>query len=191
MCCQGCVQKVAAQLYALPGVTSVQGDVPKRLVTITAKPSPKLTLERIWQAVEKAKGGPSKLVSRVSTYTLTRSEKLQPEQRLATGRYLIEVASLQNIDETKSIADELRRLQGVERIGVDLPRRMLAIDAADAVTISPWALVNAVERAHRQPISVSGPFGVLAIERLADAASHATAGLAVPQNSTQNQGGLR
>ena len=85
MCCKGCAQKVAAQLYAAPGVTSVQADVPNRLVTVTAKPSPKLTVERLWQAVEQGKGGPSKLVTPQATYVLFRAESLPAEQRLPIG----------------------------------------------------------------------------------------------------------
>ena len=183
MCCQGCVQKVAAQLYSLPGVTNVQGDVPKRLVTITAKPSQKLTLERIWQAVEKGKGGPSKLVSYAATYTLTRSEKLNPESRLAAGQYRLEVDALHNNDEAKAIAGQLNRIPGVEKIGVDLERRTLAIHASAAPVISPWVLVTAAERAHSQPISVTGPFGIFAIERAADGKAVATA--RVSQNPPQ------
>ncbi|HEX2474232.1 MAG TPA: heavy-metal-associated domain-containing protein, partial [Lacipirellulaceae bacterium] len=75
MCCQGCAQKVAAQLYAAPGVTTVATDVPNRTVKVTAKPSAKLTLERLWRAVEKGKGGPSKLVTAQATYTLIKAEK--------------------------------------------------------------------------------------------------------------------
>src|SRR5262245_10993163 len=63
MCCNGCAQKIGAQLYAAPGVTAVDADVPNRLVVVTAKPSSKLTAERLWAAVEKGNGGPSKLIT--------------------------------------------------------------------------------------------------------------------------------
>jgi copper chaperone CopZ len=165
MCCQGCVQKVAAQLYALPGVTSVQGDVAKRLVAVTAKPSQKLTLERIWLAVEKAKCSPSKLVSSTTTYTLTRAEKLDPTARLATGQYLLEVAVLKDNHAASAIADQLNRIQGVERVGVDLEARTLAIDSSGGAIISPWVLIGATERAQQLPVTVRGPFGSLSIER--------------------------
>jgi copper chaperone CopZ len=184
MCCQGCVQKIAAQLYALPGITSVQGDVPKRIVTITGKPSPKVTLERIWQAVEKGKGGPSKLVSRSATYTLTRPEKVNPDERLETGQYRLEVATLHDDGEAKTIADQLYRLQGVEKVGVDLASRTLAIHASSATTFSPWVLVGAAERAHSQPMTVAGPFGVLSIER-STAATKPAASMRLSQNPTQ------
>jgi copper chaperone CopZ len=184
MCCQGCVQKVAAQLYALPGITSVQGDVPKRIVTITGKPSPKVTLERIWQAVEKGKGGPSKLVSRSATYTLTKAEKVKPEERLATGQYRLEVAALPNDGEAKAITEQLYRIQGIDKVGVDLAQRTLAIHTSSSPAISPWVLVGAAERAHSQPMTVAGPFGVLSIERTI-AATKPAATARLSQNPTQ------
>ena len=184
ICCQGCVQRVAAQLYALPGVTSVQGDVPKRTVTVTAKPSPKLTMERIWLAVEKGKGGPSKLVSQTATYTLTRVEKLKSEERLPPGSYLLEVGSLADNDEAKAIADQLQCIPGVEKIGVDLAQRTLAIHSSTATALSPWALVSAAERAQSQPITARGPFGAFAIERTA-AKPFATARVSQKQGEVQ------
>jgi len=174
MCCQGCAQKVAAQLYAAPGVTSVEADVPNRLVTVTAKPSPKLTVERIWFAVEKGKGGPSKLVTASVTYVLTRPDKLKPEQRLPVGRYSLEVRSLQDKETAQKIANQLHAIQGVENVSVNMAQRTLFVQTADGALLSPFALASAADRAQSEPIAISGPYGVMTIER-ADDAKPATA----------------
>lgn len=167
MCCKGCAQKVAAQLYAAPGVTSVEADIPNRLVTVIAKPSPKLTLELIWQAVEKGKGGPSKLVTPDATYVLTRSENLKPEKRLAAGRYSLEVRNMEDKEVAKQIANQLYAVRGVESIRVDMAQRMLLVQSANGISLSPWALATAVERAQGELTAVSGPYGVLTVERSA------------------------
>lgn len=187
MCCKGCAQKVAAQLYATPGVTSVEADIPNRLVSITAKPSPKFTLELIWQAVEKGKGGPSKLVTADTTYVLTRSENLNPEQRLAAGRYSLEVRNMEDKEVAKKIANQLYTVRGVESISVDMAQRMLFVQAANGATVSPWALASAVERAQGEPLAVAGPYGVLTVERSLVAKPVAAARSA----SSQAQGEVR
>lgn len=187
MCCKGCAQKVAAQLYAAPGVTSVQADVPNRLVTITAKPSPKLTVERLWKAVEQGKGGPSKLVSPHATYVLFRAESLPPEQRLALGRYSLEVQTLQDKERAQQIANQLYAIQGVQNVSVDVEERKLFLQAMEGADLSPWALATAAERAQGRPIAVAGPYGVLMIER-SEAADPTTA---VKPNDSQNQGVVR
>lgn len=187
MCCKGCAQKVAAQLYAAPGVTSVQADVPNRLVIVTAKPSPKLTVERLWQAVEQGKGGPSKLVTPQATYVLLRSESLPTEQRLPLGRYSVEVQAMQDKESAQKIANQLYGIHGVQNISVDVEQRKLFLQAANGAILSPWALATAAERAQGEPIAVAGPYGVLMIER-SEAADPATA--AKPTYS-QNQGEVR
>jgi copper chaperone CopZ len=191
MCCQGCAQKVAAQLYALPGVTAVDADVAQRLLTVTGKSSPKLTLERIWRAVEKAEGGPSKLVTSRATYTWTRPERLQAGERPSPGRYTLQVDALPSDDAAQSIADQLDRIPGVESVGVDIERSTLSIRAANDGVISPWAVVGAAERAHRLPVAVAGPFGIISIERASDAKTAATPRLQFPQNLPQPQGEVR
>lgn len=187
MCCKGCAQKVAAQLYAAPGVTSVQADVPNRLVTVTAKASPKLTVERLWQAVEHGKGGPSKLVAPQATYILFRPESLPAEQRLPIGRYSLEVKSMQNKDMAQQIASQIYSLRDVQDVGVDLEQRKLFVQSKYGAALSPWALAIAAERAQGKPVAVAGPFGVLMIER-SETADPTTA--AKPSYS-QKQGEVR
>lgn len=164
MCCQGCAQKVAAQLYAAPGVTDVRTDVPQRLVKITAKPSPKLTLERLWRAVEKGKGAPSKLITAQATYTLTSREREPPSERLPVGRYVIKVAELQQTADLQPIIASLRSMSGVQHVDADMSQQTLTIQSSSNQPLSEWALVRVVKQAGSVPVCVSGPFGSLAIE---------------------------
>ena len=186
MCCKGCAQKVAAQLYALPGVTSVDADVPNRLVTVTAKPSPKLTPDRLWRAAEQGKGGPSKLVTPRAAYVLTRAENLKPEQRYSAGHYSLEVRSLQDNEAVQTIANQLYAVRGVEHVSIDANRRLLIQSKKDA-SLSPWALAGAAEQARGDLIAIGGPHGVLTIERLADQQTATAARSTYPQV----QGGIR
>jgi copper chaperone CopZ len=170
MCCQGCAQKVAAQLYAAPGVTSVKTDVPSRSVIVTAVPRHKLTLERLWQAVEQGTGGPSKLVTSQAIYLLTRPDKLKPEQRLAAGRYSLVVQKMHCKGCAQKIAAKLYALPGVKSVTIDVPKRTLHMEAAQNRPLSPWALAAAIEQGEDVPLAISGPHGLLTIEWTADAA---------------------
>ena len=140
MCCKGCAQKVAAQLYAAPGVTAVTADVPKRIVKITAKPSPKLTLERLWRAVEKGKGAPTKLITAQATYTLTKAELLPPSERLAAGHYVIKVADWRDTAEMQRMITHLRAMPGVQRVDLDMPQQTLIIQSPTNQPVSESAL---------------------------------------------------
>jgi copper chaperone CopZ len=181
MCCKGCARKVAAQLYAAPGVTSVEADVASHLITVTAKQSPNLTLERIWHAVEQGKGGPSKLTTSQATYVWTRAESLKPEQRLPAGRYSLEVSSMQEKESAQKIADQLYATRGVQNVSVDIAQRTLFIQPANGAVLSPWALASAAERAQSEPIAVAGPHGVLTIEWSAGADRTTAARATYPQ----------
>jgi copper chaperone CopZ len=182
MCCKGCAQTVAAQLYSLPGVTDVRADVPNRLVSVTAKPSPKLTLERIWQAVEKGKGRPSKLVTRQATYVMSPQQSLKPEQRLPAGRYSLLMSSIENRDTAQRVADELYKIGGVQRVSVDIAQSTFFVQSANGVSISPWALGTAAERAQGEPVSIGGPYGLLTIERPVESKAAAAGVPAYPVN---------
>jgi len=165
MCCHGCAQKVAAQLYAAPGVRSVEADVPSRVVTITAKRSPKLTLERLWSAVEKGKGSPSKLMTSQATYALKRSASLKPDQRATSGRYSLTVLTMTNKESAQQIANNLYAVRGVKGVSVDVAKRTLFVESAAKTILSPWNLAAAVESAHHEPTAILGPHGLLTIER--------------------------
>lgn len=187
MCCKGCAQKVAAQLYAAPGVTSVEADVPNRLVTITAKPSPKLTLERLWRAVEQGEGKPSKLITPQATYTLTGLESLPPEERPAAGRYAVVVSKMDCKGCAQKIAAQFYAIRGVKAVSVDLGTRTLFVEPAGDAVLSPWALAGAVTQADDDLLSVSGPYGVFKIERATDQLQRAAA----HPSHDQNQGAVR
>ena len=126
VCCNGCAQKVGAQLYTEPGVSNVQADVPNHLVTITFRPSPKLTLGRLWAATERGDGKPSKLVTSQATYTLQRPEQLQLTEPLQPGHYWVVVEKLgseesigkaiKNLSENRPIASV--RINLVETLNV-------------------------------------------------------------------------
>jgi copper chaperone CopZ len=187
MCCQGCAQKVAAQLYAAPGVTNVATDVPKRIVTVIANPSPKLTLERLWRAVEKGKGVPSQLITSEATYTLTRLEQLTSSERLAPGQYMIEMAAPQDAADIEKIATLVRSMPGVQRVDPDVSRRTLSVQYVGNVALSEWALVRVVRKSGHLPVRVAGPFGSLAIEYASESRLHTAA----HRSNRSMQGGVR
>jgi copper chaperone CopZ len=187
MCCQGCVQKVAAQLYALPGVTSVEAHVPSRVVTVTAKQSQKLTNGRIWQAVEKGKGSPSKLITPTASYVLTRPAGLKPEQRLPTGRYSIQLRSIPDQKSAQSITKQLYSIRGVAKVSADIAKNTLYIQAANGALLSPFGLAAAVEQANAEAVAIGGPDGVMSIERPTDTSTPTALNL----SHTQIQGDVR
>lgn len=164
MCCKGCAQKVAAQLYAAPGVTSVEADVPSRKIVVTAKFSPKLTLDRLWKAVEQGKGGPSKLITSEATYVFTPKDKVQPRQRLPAGRYSLLIHEIQNKEHAQQIANQLYTLSGIKNVSVDVHKNSLFLQSSPDSVLSPWLLATAVKQAGSLPLSISGPPGMLTIE---------------------------
>ena len=164
MCCSGCAKKVAAQLYTAPGVVDVKANVAARTVTVFAKPSDKLTVERLWNAVEKGKGGPSKLIAATGTYTFAKSNQLSDGEKAASGSYVIVVANLKANGAAELVGRELRGVRGVKTIVVNLDSDQLVLEPQQGVHLSPLALAAAVERTKQQPLSVTGPQGRLTIE---------------------------
>jgi hypothetical protein len=146
------------------------------------KPTAKLTLERIWQAVEKGKGRPSKLVTRQATYVMSPQQSLKPEQRLPAGRYSLLMSSIENRDTAQRVADELYKIGGVQRVSVDIAQSTFFVQSANGVSISPWALATAAERAQGEPVSIGGPYGLLTIERPVESKAAAAGVPAYPVN---------
>lgn len=173
MCCQGCAKKVAAQLYTVPGVMNVKADVPNRLVTVTAKPSPKLTLEKLWNAVEKAKGQPSQLTTSAASYTLVGLDQLNPEEQPPAGVYALFVADMHDMPRAEKVAGQLRAVRGIESLSVDLPGGVLLVKPVPKVQLSPWMLVAAAQQAEELPVAVTGPFGRISIEPVTQQAARA------------------
>ncbi|WP_428306693.1 heavy-metal-associated domain-containing protein [Lacipirellula sp.] len=162
MCCAGCAKKVAAQLYTAPGVSNVNANVAGRTVTITAKPSQKLTVEKLWSAVEKGKGKPSKLISSEATYTLT---PLDPAtQQASPGVYTVVVVDLKVSGVADKVGRELQTIRGVKTVVLHLDQDALVVEAHPGVHLSPFALASAVERSGQQPSAIVGSYGQLTIE---------------------------
>jgi copper chaperone CopZ len=164
MCCQGCAKKVAAKLYTAPGVINVKADVPARRVTITAKPSPKLTLEKLWSAVEKAKGKPSRLTTSDAVYSLQWPEQIEGHGAVAANSYTILVADMHDMELAQKVARQLRAVEGIESLSVDLKQGTMLIKPAANTQLSPWTLVTAVNQAGQSARAVTGPYGRLTVE---------------------------
>lgn len=164
LCCEGCAKKVAAQLYTAPGVINVQADVSTHTVTIMAKPSPKLTLEKLWDAVEKAKGKPSQLTTSHAIYTLTRLEQLPADEQVAEGDYIIEIAGMHDRPAAEQVARSLQSVRGIERMSVDLAKGALILTPAAKAQLSPWALAAAIGQGAQVAASITGPHGRLTID---------------------------
>ena len=164
MCCGGCAKKVAGQLYTAPGVVDVKANVAARTVTVFAKPSDKLTVERLWNAVEKGKGGPSKLIAATGTYTFAKSNQLSDAEKGASGSYVVVVANLKANGAAELVGRELHGVRGVKTIVVNLDSDQLVLEPQQGVHLSPLALAAAVERTKQQPLSITGPQGRLTIE---------------------------
>ena len=184
MCCQGCAKKVAAQLYTAPGVINVKADVPNRIVTVTAKPSPKLTFEKLWHAVEQAKGEPSRLSTSEATFTLTPANQLKPEDRVGAGQHKLLIAEMNEMERAQKVAGKLRAIRGVENLSVDLTKGALFVKPAAKVQLSPFALAAAVEQAEESVISVTGPYGRLSIEPVEQQAARAALSSRQPTQGT-------
>jgi copper chaperone CopZ len=162
MCCAGCAKKVAAQLYTAPGVSNVNANVAERTVTVTAKPSPKLTVEKLWSAVEKGKGKPSKLISPEATYALT---PLDPAtQQVSVGHYTIVVVDLKANGIAEKVGREVQTIRGVKTVVLHLDQDSLVVESHPGVHLSPFALASAVERSGQQPSAIIGSYGQLRIE---------------------------
>jgi copper chaperone CopZ len=164
MCCQGCAKKIAAQLYTAPGVMNVSANVESRLVTVTAKPSPKLTADRLWNAVEKGKGKPSRIVGGDSAISLVRPDQLEPANRATEGRYMIEVAPSTNPDAIARLSSAVQAMRGVQTVTLLQDKSQLIVESAKNVQLSPWPMLSAARQLGLQSSSVTGPFGRLTLE---------------------------
>jgi len=164
MCCQGCAKKIAAQLYTAPGVMNVAANVESRLVTVTAKPSPKLTADRLWNAVEKGKGKPSRLVAGDSAISLVRPEQLDAASRAAAGRYVIEVTPSADADAIARLSSAVQSMKGVQTVTLLQDKSQLIVESSKGVQLSPWPMLSAARQLGLASSSVTGPFGRLTLE---------------------------
>jgi copper chaperone CopZ len=183
MCCQGCAKKIAAQLYTAPGVMNVASDVKSRLVTVTAKPSPKLTVDRLWNAVEKGKGKPSRIVAGDATISLIRLDQLDEASRAADGRYLVQVTHADDTAAVAKLSRVLQSMKGVQTVTLLQDKAQLMVEPEKNGTLSPWPILSTARQLGLTPFSVTGPFGRLTLESTP----------AAPQVSSRPQpvGGIR
>lgn len=157
MCCKGCVQKVAGQLYAAPGVTSVDANLKGRTVDITVSQKNGATLEQLWNAVVAGKGGPSQLTTNQATFTLTPSDQIATSDKLPATTSKIVIEHLNQDGRAQEIANRLYALPGVSKVSVDAQPDTLVVSSEQE--ISPWTYIGAVANTKSRPLSVTGSFG--------------------------------
>ncbi len=69
MHCPACAQKIAARLYAVPGVLEVRADVPADTVYVIPQRSRQPSPRAMWVAVEQAGFKPLKLIGPAGQFT--------------------------------------------------------------------------------------------------------------------------
>ena len=69
MHCSDCAQQIANQLYKLSGVSKVHANLKSNTAYVTPVAGKTISARKMWEAVEKAKFTPVKLVSPTKTYT--------------------------------------------------------------------------------------------------------------------------
>lgn len=157
MCCKGCVQKVSAQLYAAPGVTSVQANLDTMMVVVTVSQKKGATLEQLWQAVAIGKGGPDTLSTSNATFTLIPPTKAGA---LPTSTNHVVIENLNQEGRAQKIANQLYGINGVQKVGIDTAQNALIVTGEG---LSPWAIIGAIANVQERPLSVRGPYGEMTI----------------------------
>ncbi len=163
MCCKGCVQKVAGQLYAAPGVTVVEANIENKTVLVTVSRQKGASLEQLWQAVAAGEGGPTSLTTAEATYTMTRPDgtsgkSLPPRAFPPQGITYIVIDNLHCKGCAQRIAAQLYTLQGVSKVNANMKQNRLTV-TSKGQHLSPWALVGAVARAKERPVAIVGASG--------------------------------
>jgi copper chaperone CopZ len=159
MCCKGCVQKVSAQLYAAPGVTSVEANLETRMVKVSVSQKKGATIEQLWQAVAVGAGGPDQLRTGSAIFTLTAPAEKAVANAASTSYVVVE--NLNEEGRPQQIAGKLYAIEGVQKVNADLQKNTLIITGGQ---LSPWAIIGAVANAQARPISVKGAYGEMKIE---------------------------
>ena len=71
MHCSACAKKIAAKLYALPGVHEVRADIKKNMAYVVPKQRKQVSPRAMWQAVEAAGFKMVRLSGPAGTFTKT------------------------------------------------------------------------------------------------------------------------
>ncbi len=158
MCCKGCAQKTAGQLYAAPGVSNVQADLENKTVAVTVSRQKGATLEQLWQAVAAGEGGPTKLSTADATFTMTRPEQLSGKALPPKGITYVVVDNLHCKGCAQKIAAQFYTIRGVSKVNANMKQNMLTINSRGK-DLSPWALIGAVTRAKERPLAIIGASG--------------------------------
>ena len=159
MCCKGCVQKVSAQLYAAPGVTSVEANLETRMVKVSVSQKKGATIEQLWQAVAAGAGGPDQLHTDTAIFTLTAPAEKTVANAASTTYVVVE--NLNEEGRPQQIAGKLYAIDGVQKVNADLQKNTLIVTGGH---LSPWAIIGAVANAQARPLSVKGAYGEMKIE---------------------------
>lgn len=69
MCCKGCAQKIASQMYVVRGVKEVRINMEKRLVFVIPQPNTNVSPRAMWEAVVKGEDKPLRLAGPSGTFT--------------------------------------------------------------------------------------------------------------------------
>ena len=184
MCCKGCAQKVAGQLYAAPGVTAVDVNLESKTLAVTVSQKKggrsNNSGKRSWPAkVVPPHSQPTTLRSR--SRRLRHSTKAKPcRQPRVTSSLKISATR----DVRKKIANQLYTTDGVVKVSADAPQNTLIVTSQQA--ISPWALIAAVTKAQERPVAILGAYGQLSIAWSAN-----KAGISNQQAQQSNNGGIQ
>jgi len=185
MCCKGCAQKVAGQLYAAPGVTAVDANIENKTVVVTVSQQKGATLEQLWQAVAAGEGGPTSLTTADATFSVTQAEALAANSLPPQGTTYVVIDNLHCKGCAQKIAAQLYTIRGVSKVSADMKQNTMVINS-NGQNLSPWALIGAVMGAKERPLAIVGASGRMDIAWSAPKTTSAH-----QANSQSNNGGVQ
>lgn len=68
MCCNGCAQKIASQMYVVKGVKEIRVNLDKRIVFVIPQQNKVISPRAMWEAVEKGEDKPLQLAGPSGTF---------------------------------------------------------------------------------------------------------------------------
>jgi len=187
MCCKGCAQKVAGQLYAAPGVTAVDANIENKTVVVTVSQQKGATLEQLWQAVAAGEGGPTKLTTADATFSMARPEMLAANSLPPQGTTYVVIDNLHCKGCAQKIAAQLYTIRGVSKVSADMKQNTMVIKN-NGQNLSPWALIGAVMNAKERPLAVVATSGRMDIAWSAPKTMNAHQSAQQSAQQTNNQG---
>jgi copper chaperone CopZ len=67
--CASCAKRIGGKVQEVPGVARIQYDVEKKLLWVHPQPGKQPSPRALWEAAEKANGGPTRLHGPYGVYT--------------------------------------------------------------------------------------------------------------------------